>query len=165
MYHRGDIYYIEKSSYAQPTGSEQFSGRPAIIVSNDENNEFSPTLEIVYLTTKPKPNLPTHVDITSSPKPSIALCEQINTVAKERVGDYLATCSDYEIAMIEAALEISLGIGADDDGGKTVEETVDEPKESQYASTPPSSQRRLMIKLYESQQSAICIKSFTRKCS
>lgn len=36
---RGEIYYIE-STYRE-TGSEQRGGRPAVIVSNDKNNENS----------------------------------------------------------------------------------------------------------------------------
>ena len=58
---RGDIWYIE-SGY-NTVGSEQRPGRPAIVVSNDRNNEYSSTLEVVYLTTQPKHDLPTHVTI------------------------------------------------------------------------------------------------------
>ena len=54
---RGDIWYIE-SGYIT-VGSEQRPGRPAIVVSNDRNNEYSSTLEVVYLTTQPKHDLPT----------------------------------------------------------------------------------------------------------
>ena len=64
---RGDIYYIE-SGYAT-VGSEQRPGRPAIVVSNDRNNEHSSTLEVVYLTTQPKHDLPTHVTIRSTSPP------------------------------------------------------------------------------------------------
>lgn len=56
---RGEIYYIE-STYRE-TGSEQRGGRPAVIVSNDKNNENSEVVEVVYMTTKPKNDLPTHV--------------------------------------------------------------------------------------------------------
>ena len=35
---RGEIYYIE-STYRE-TGSEQRGGRPAVIVSNDKNNDI-----------------------------------------------------------------------------------------------------------------------------
>ena len=38
-------------------------GRPAVIVSNDKNNAKSNTVEVVYMTTKPKTDLPTHVYI------------------------------------------------------------------------------------------------------
>lgn len=54
---RGEIYYIE-STYRE-TGSEQRGGRPAVIVSNDKNNENSEVVEVVYMTTKPKNDLPT----------------------------------------------------------------------------------------------------------
>lgn len=40
---RGEIYYIE-STYRE-TGSEQRGGRPAVIVSNDKNNENSEVVE------------------------------------------------------------------------------------------------------------------------
>ena len=106
---RGEIYYIERSSYGE-TGSEQRSGRPAIIVSNDKCNEYSDVLEVVFLTTQPKNDLPTHIDIRSSTKPSVALCEQINSIAIQRFGEYIGTCSDYEMMMVDAALAISLGL-------------------------------------------------------
>ena len=61
---RGEIYYIE-STYRE-TGSEQRGGRPAVIVSNDKNNENSEVVEVVYMTTKPKNDLPTHVFIPVS---------------------------------------------------------------------------------------------------
>lgn len=104
---RGEIYYIEK---AFTTGSEQQSGRPAIIVSNDMCNEHSDVLEVVYLTTRPKTDLPTHIDIRNSERPSIALCEQISSVSVNRFGSYIGVCSDYEMQMVDAALEISLGL-------------------------------------------------------
>lgn len=79
-FHRGEIYHILPED--NETGSEQYSGRPAIIVSNEANNKFAPTLEVVYLTTKPKKALPTHVSIEAARFRSIALCEQVHTVAR-----------------------------------------------------------------------------------
>ena len=107
---RGDIYFIERG---YSVGSEQRAGRPAIIVSNDKCNDNSDVVEVVYLTTQPKSDLPTHVDIRSAPKESIALCEQINSVFVDRVGDYIGTCTDYEMMLIDAALAISLGLNFD----------------------------------------------------
>lgn len=81
---RGEIYYIE-STYRE-TGSEQRGGRPAVIVSNDKNNENSEVVEVVYMTTKPKNDLPTHVFIRSALSPSTVLCEQVNSVSTKRIG-------------------------------------------------------------------------------
>lgn len=107
---RGDIFYIEKSASAYATGSEQYAGRPGIIVSNEKNNACSETVEIVYLTAQPKTDLPTHVVIRSARKPSVAICEQINTVSKSRLGDYVGACTDNEMFQIDIALGISLGL-------------------------------------------------------
>ena len=120
---RGEIYYIE--SGFQTTGSEQRPGRPAIIVSNDMNNELSSTVEVVYLTTQPKHNLPTHVAIRSLKRDSIALCEQITSVAVERVGDFCGEVSDSELRAVEAAMRTSLGL---DDDAPVVDETPPAPK-------------------------------------
>lgn len=104
-FYRGEIYYIEREPSYE---SEMRSGRPAIIVSNDMNNEHSPNVEIVYLTTKPKANLPTHVNIYSSKVPSTALCEGVFTVSKSRIGNYINQISVYEQKRIDDALAISI---------------------------------------------------------
>lgn len=105
--YRGDIYYIEKAGY---TGSEQEAGRPAIIVSNDQCNQYSPTVEVVYLTTQPKADLPTHVTIRSTRKESTALCEQIDSISTSRIGDFIGTATDDEMIRINTALMISLDL-------------------------------------------------------
>lgn len=105
---RGDIYYIVNNY--QEEGSEQRAGRPAVVVSNDKGNQHSNVIEVVYLTTQPKTDLPTHIDIKSANRPSIALCEQISSVSKERLGNYIGSCTKYELDMLAAGMMISLGI-------------------------------------------------------
>lgn len=61
-------------------------------------------------TTKPKKALPTHVSIEAARFRSIALCEQVHTVAKKRVGDYIDKLSKYEVEDVDAAIVISLGL-------------------------------------------------------
>lgn len=110
---RGEIYYVEPSKQYQETGSEQRANRPAIIVSNDLNNENAQTVEIAYLTTQPKKELPTHVQINCNGRISTALCEQISTVAVERLQNYMGTCTDDEMGKINDAIMISLGVNVD----------------------------------------------------
>lgn len=111
MIKRGEIYYIEPSKTLQTTGSEQRANRPGIVVSNDNNNQNSGTVEIVYLTTQLKTVLPTHVEIRSANRTSIALCEQVMTVSVDRLDDLMGTCSDAEMKRIDDALIVSLDIG------------------------------------------------------
>ena len=73
--HRGDVFYIEKRN--DTVGHEQWSGRPAIIVSCDEINRGNSTVEIVYMTSQPKTENPLHVPIFAMGRRSTALCEQI----------------------------------------------------------------------------------------
>lgn len=107
---RGEIYYVERSSSVSTSGSEMYAGRPAIIVSNEKNNANSSVFEVVYLTTQPKQDLPTHVSIRSAKRNSIALCGQVTSVSEERIGDYIGVCTDFEMQQIDIALAISLGI-------------------------------------------------------
>ncbi len=108
MVKRGQIYYIIDNY--KTTGSEQYAGRPAIIVSNEICNERSPVVEVVFLTTQPKCEMPTHVTIHSATRTSIAICEQITSVAVERVGDFMGTCTEVEMADIDRALRVSLAL-------------------------------------------------------
>lgn len=105
---RGQIYYIESNH--QEIGSEQRAGRPAVIVSNNKNNENSTTVEVVYMTMQPKNDLPTHVFIRSSLRPSTVLCEQIYSVSTERLGTYIGELTDRELQELDIALSISLGL-------------------------------------------------------
>lgn len=119
---KGDIYYIEK----YPTqGSEQQAARPAIVVSNNKCNDTSSVIEVVYLTTAPKNDLPTHVTIRSTGRLSTALCEQITSVSIDRLGNYIATVSEDEMMNLDVALMISLGLSAPK--AKTVEVVKDNP--------------------------------------
>lgn len=117
---RGDIYYI-RGAYG--TGSEQRGERPAIIVSNDTGNTYAPVVEVVYLTTKRKTIIPTHVYINSAQRPSIALCEQVVTVCKSRLERYIGSVTVAEMRRIDRALSVSLGIR----GGKTMQITMKTP--------------------------------------
>ena len=50
-------------------------------------------------------------DSDTSPIPSIALCEQIETVYKKRIGKYLAKATMDEMKRIDKALAVSIGLG------------------------------------------------------
>lgn len=104
---RGDIYFVTGT---EATGSEQAGERPAIIVSNDTGNKYAPVVEVVYLTTKKKSLLPTHVHIHSAERPSTALCEQVITVCKSRLERYIGSITLAEMRRVDKALSISLGI-------------------------------------------------------
>ena len=124
---RGEIYYIQ--SYGNECGSEQRAGRPAVVVSNDSGNAHSTTVEVVYLTTQHKNDLPTHVVVRATGRDSVALCEQVTTVSLERVGDFCGECTKAEMQHIDIALMVSLALGDTQPANKPAKPVTPTPAE------------------------------------
>lgn len=105
---RGEIYYI----YNFPTcGHEQRSGRPAVIVSNNEINAHAEVVEVCYLTLKEKPDFPTHIFIDRGPCiNSTVLCEQITSVSTDRVGDFMCRIPEHLEEALDRAILASLDL-------------------------------------------------------
>lgn len=119
---RGDIYWINAGNYVS-TGFEIYTDRPAVIVSNNIVNNRMTTVNIVYLTTAEKKDAPSRVKVFGSGRESTAICEQVQTVSIERVGDYVGECSPEELRQIDEALAIELGLSVSaSDLGKTERE-------------------------------------------
>lgn len=110
-------------------GSEQYADRPAVVVSNDENNKHSGIIEVAYLTTQPKTELPTHVTIRSTGRVSTVLCEQVTSVSVERVNNYIGQVSEQEMKNIDIALMISLQLDGDSKSHKQYNETIKKQQE------------------------------------
>lgn len=126
--HRGEIYYISRGG-ASPQGCEQYPDRPAVIVSNEQNNEHSGTVEVVYMTTQPKTDLPTHCVIRSTGRTSTVLCEQVNSVSVERIGTYIGEVSEQEMQNIDIALMISLQLDGNAKTSKKYQEQIKRQQE------------------------------------
>ena len=110
-------------------GSEQFADRPAVVVSNDENNKHSGVIEVVYMTTQPKTDLPTHVTVRSTGRLSTVLCEQVSSVSTDRVNNYIGQVSEQEMKNIDIALMISLQLSGGGKTSKQYNETIQRQQE------------------------------------
>lgn len=111
------------------SGSEQFADRPAVVVSNDENNKHSGVIEVVYMTTQPKTDLPTHVTVRSTGRISTVLCEQVSSVSVDRVNNYIGQVSEQEMKNIDIALMISLQLNGSGKTSKQYNETIQKQQE------------------------------------
>ena len=68
-------------------------------------------VEICYLTLQEKQKLPTHVFVDRGTCiNSIILCEQVTSVSKERLGDYMCTLPDDVMDAVDKAIVVSLGL-------------------------------------------------------
>ena len=81
------------------------------------NNRYSNEITVVFLTSKPKKNLETHVTVYSTGRESVALCEGLTTLDKQRAGKFLGRMSRKEMDAIDKALGVAIGIDRKEEGG------------------------------------------------
>lgn len=108
---RGQMYFANLDPVI---GSEQGGNRPALVIQNNVGNHFSPTIIIAPITTRVKKmRQPTHIGIPpffGLPQNSMAMLEQIRTIDKCRLGDYVGSLDDDVMDYIDEALGISVGL-------------------------------------------------------
>lgn len=108
---RGDIFFADLSPVK---GSEQGGARPVLVIQNDIGNKFSTTVIVAPITSQiKKRDLPTHVQLPVSaglPENSMVLLEQVRTIDKCRVEQYIMSIDESSMAQVNKALEISLGL-------------------------------------------------------
>ena len=109
---RGTIVMVDL-----PLGNSSVQGgtRPAVVISNNRGNKFSPVLIVVPLTSRVKKFMPTHHTIEPSminglSKTSIALAEQIITVGKDTVRNIVGTLEEIDINFINRKVMTSLAL-------------------------------------------------------
>lgn len=124
---RGEIFYVRRGGVT--CGNEQHADRPAVVVSNNRNNEFGGTVEVVYMTTQPKTDLPTHVTVRSTGKISTVLCEQVHSVSTDRLTKYIGQCSESEMDNIDIALMISLQLDRNLKTSKKFDEIIEKQQD------------------------------------
>lgn len=117
---RGQMYF---SNLDPVIGSEQGGNRPVLIIQNDVGNSSSPTVIVAPITTKiKKMRQLTHICIPPHfglPRRSMVMLEQIRTIDKSRLGNYVGCLDDDVMDYIDEALGISVGLrdfsGQDDE--------------------------------------------------
>ena len=109
-FYRGNIFFARLEDKG---GSIEFGHRPVLIVQNNKGNENGPTLICVPITSRIKKEwMPVHVLLQPSGdlRPSMVLCEQILTINKSDMGDYLTHLDDQAMSKVDDALAISVGL-------------------------------------------------------
>ena len=112
---RGDIFYADLSPVV---GSEQGGVRPVLIVQNDTGNKHSPTVIAAAITSQTgKAKLPTHIELAAwqygLPKDSVVLLEQIRTLDKKRLREYMGRLDSNLMHQVDSAIAVSFGLHSD----------------------------------------------------
>ena len=132
---RGQMYYIHKRPpFKESRELDPKGGRPAIIVSRDEDNFMSGTVNVVYLTSEHNIRFlrDTQFKLTGGKMiRSVAKCEQIDTVDKQCLGDYIGDCNEEELALLNKALCLSLNIRTGVENSVESDERAEEVKAMQ----------------------------------
>ena len=108
---RGDLYYV---NFGYNIGSVQNYCRPGVVIQNNSGNATSPTVIVAAITSEiKKANLPVHAYIGARfglTAPSMALLEQVKTVDKRTLGDYIGHISPECMRRIDRAAAYSIGL-------------------------------------------------------
>ena len=109
---RGEIYIADLGC---GVGSEQRGARPVVIVQNDIGNRYSPTVIVVPISGRAgiKPKLPTHYLLPAAnglSRASIVLMEQIRTVDKRRLRQYVGRLDRRQLREFNKVLAVSVGL-------------------------------------------------------
>lgn len=108
---RGDIFFADLSGQ----GNNSKRGcRPVIILQNNKGNVNSGSVIVATITSVKKRPLPTHVPLYPRhglKKPSTAVLEDILTIDKRCLSNYLGTVINTEAErQLDEAIRISLGL-------------------------------------------------------
>jgi mRNA interferase MazF len=104
---RGEIYWVN----LDPTiGSEINKIRPALIVSNDNGNEYGQRVIVAPITSSVKKVYPFEVKVDVEKKSGKVLLDQLRSVDKQRLSKKLSAL-DYEtMKLVNKALKIVLDL-------------------------------------------------------
>lgn len=110
--HRGDLFYADLTPVV---GSEQGGIRPVLIIQNEAGNRHSPTVIVAAITSRTtKASLPTHVALPKSvcdlKCDSTVLLEQVRTIDRGRMREYIGHLEDSWMLRMDKALCISMGV-------------------------------------------------------
>ena len=137
---RGEVYWIQLNSSG--VIGVHTGGRPAVVVSNDDTNRTSDAIEIVFMTTVDQSKHLYHSPrIKSTGKISYAKCEQVTTVSKSSVGNFIAMTTSQEMSDVNNALKYSLGLSTGN-GDPDAWEDERRELEEEIASLKAQSNRR-----------------------
>jgi len=108
---RGEIWVV---SLEPVIGHEIGKTRPALVISNNRNNQFADTITVLPITSKTEKIYPFEVFILKEESKLLVdskiKANQIRTIDKERLCKLMSRISEEKLKEVEQAILIHLGI-------------------------------------------------------
>ncbi|PZO11805.1 MAG: type II toxin-antitoxin system PemK/MazF family toxin [Leptolyngbya foveolarum] len=104
---RGEVWWI---NFDPSVGGEIKKERPAVIVSNNAANRNLNRVQVVPLTSNTSRIYPSEALVTLQGRPSKAMADQLTTVSKKRMRKKAGELTPEEIAAVELAVRVQLGL-------------------------------------------------------
>lgn len=105
---RGDIFWVDLAKI-RPGVHTQKGIRPCVVVSNNKNNLYCSTVQVMPLSTV-YDGLPQHTYVYVEGRISYCLPEQITTVEKTLLGYKSSYIAPKDMWVVEKAIQIQFGM-------------------------------------------------------
>jgi mRNA interferase MazF len=97
-------------NFGSSVGGEIQKRRPAVVVSNDSANRHLNRLQIVPMTSRVDRVYPSEAAVKVGRRQSKAMADQLTTVSKQRLMNRMGKLSGLDMAKVEHAIMIHLGL-------------------------------------------------------
>jgi len=104
---RGEVYWV---NFDPSLGGEIQKTRPAVILSNDAANAALNRIQVIPLTSRTDRLYPGEAFVDLNGERRKAMADQLTTVSKLRLGKKLGRLDASDLASVEAAVVLQLGL-------------------------------------------------------
>ena len=115
LIHRGEVYWVNLPlpDEKEKENIRELQGRhPGLVISNNEQNKFSPLITILPITSLKEGDEPYPFQVASyfQSKNGVILVDQIRTIDRKRFGERIGEASGEMMERIEKALHLTLAL-------------------------------------------------------
>ncbi|MDT8441366.1 MAG: type II toxin-antitoxin system PemK/MazF family toxin [Desulfuromonadales bacterium] len=104
---RSEVWWV---NFDPSVGSEVRKVRPAVIVSNNAANTHLNRVQVVPLTSNTGKCYPSEAIVVLNGSESKAMADQLATVDKRRLQNFVGTVNGQDMKQVERAIKIQLGL-------------------------------------------------------